>query len=114
MVGQRFVPLFARFSGFASPNQCRVFNRFGQPGGRIRSVSRVAKVQSQLIGIVDVAFAACAKSLSPKFLVSQFQRLVFLLKLLDDVGEGGELFVFGNQLFVFGMARSEKNVAFAI
>jgi hypothetical protein len=41
--------------------------------------------------VVDVAFAACGKSLTPQFVVRQFERLVFLLKLFDDVVFGGQL-----------------------
>ncbi len=82
---QAFVPLLTRFATPVSRDQLGFFDRVCQARGRIVRFVGVAEVQAQLTGVGDVTFAACGKAFMPKLLAGQFQVLVLLLKLPDDV-----------------------------
>ena len=61
----------------------QVFHGVGQAERCIGGFVRVAKVQSKLVRIVDVAFAAVAKSLLHQFIKGQFVFIALLREFFD-------------------------------
>ena len=71
-------------------DQVGFFDRFGQALGRVGGFVRVAKVDSQLVGVVNVTLALGRKSFLPKLEIVLFQLLDLRFQLLDDVVAFGE------------------------
>ena len=83
---QLFVPLLARLAtAVLGDDLLQVVHRLGQPQGCVGRFLRVAKVQSKLVRILDVAFAAIAKSLLHQLVKGQLVLVAFLRELLDGL-----------------------------
>ena len=61
----------------------QIFDRVGQSRGRVGCFIRVAEVQSQLVRVVDITFAAVAKALLHQLVEGQLILITLLLQLRD-------------------------------
>jgi hypothetical protein len=84
VLGQAFVTLFA-FLAAVGGYQISFFDRFGKACGRVCRFGGIAKFNSQLIGVFDVAFASGGKAFFPKFEVLLCGVFDLRFQLLDHV-----------------------------
>jgi hypothetical protein len=81
MLRQAFIALLAGLATSVSRDEIGFFDRFVQSSCCIGRFVRIAKIQSQLIRIVDVPLAVVPKTLLQQLVVRKLQALVVLRQL---------------------------------
>ena len=113
---QAFIPFLGRLAALVLGNRLlQIFHRVGQAQRCVGRFVAVFEVQPQLVRVVQIAFAAIAKSSLQELIESQLEFFFLLLQQRDrlrlDVDcavFAGDRFIFGCDRFVFASDRMSK------
>ena len=79
--------------------QISFFDRLGKACGRIGRFGSITKINSQLVGVFDVAFAFGGEAFQPEFEIGFLLGVDLGFKLPDDVLFDEDLFFATSKLF---------------
>ena len=104
MSRQALVTLLPRLAAFVLRDDVSLLDGLGQTLSSVGSFSRVTKVDPQLIGVFDIAFALGSETFLPQLQVVFFQLLDLVFELFDHVVALGNFLPLRSELF---LSRSE-------